>query len=208
VDVRSELVALCLPTHRGDDSVADDERTNVAPFGFGDEPLDQNVLLGALQGLDDRFGDPGVRSEDDADSLGALQQFDDDRRTSDPVDGRQHVLTVPHEGGGGDADVVSGEDLDRAELVAGVGDAGGGVRGVDVHLFELADDRQTEERDRGSDPGQNGVVVAERLSAVLQRRLFVCEVDGEAQRVEDPHLVAAVDRRGPETLGAVHVGGA
>ena len=67
-----------------------------------------------------------------------------------------------HEGGRRDADVVTRQDLDGAQLVARVGDAGRGVGRVDVHLLELADDRHAVERDRGADPRQDGVVVRQR----------------------------------------------
>ncbi len=111
-----------------------------------------------------------------------------------------------HERRGGDADVVAREDLDRAQFVARIGDTCGGVRRVHVHLFELPNDGEAEERDGGADAGEGDVVVTQWLPAVLEVRFVSCEVDGEAQRVEHPHFVAAVDRSGSEPLGAVHIG--
>jgi len=59
VHVGPELVALRHPTHRRDDPVADDDRADVAPLALLDERLDQHLLVGAVEGLDDRLGDLG-----------------------------------------------------------------------------------------------------------------------------------------------------
>ena len=98
VHVGAELVALRDPAHRRDHAVADDERADVAALALLDEALDQHVLPGALQGLDDRLGDLDRRRQDHADALGALEQLDHDRRAADPLDRRDHVGPVLHEG--------------------------------------------------------------------------------------------------------------
>ncbi len=203
MDVAAELVTLRGAAHRRDDAVADDEGTDVASLALGDELLDQHVLASALHRLDDRLGHLVVGREDHADALGALEQLDHDRRAADAVDGRQHVLPVADERRARHADVVARQDLDGAQLVARVGDPVRGVRRVDVHLLELADDGRTEVGDRCADPGHDRVVVGQRLATELEVRFGARQVDGEAQGVEHLALVAAIDRRQLESLGAV-----
>ena len=141
--------------------------------------------------------------EDDADALRALEQLDDDGRPADALDGGHDVGAVAHERRCRHADVVAREDLRGAELVAGVGDAVRGVRRVDVHLLELAHDGRAEVGDRVADARQHRVVVGDRPPAELQVRLGPGEVDGEAERVEHPHLVPAVERCGAQALRGV-----
>ncbi len=114
------------------------------------------------------------------------EQLDHHRCAADAVDGRQHVLTVAHERRARHADVVAGQDLDRPQLVARVGDAVRGVRRVDVHLLELADDGGAEVGDRRADPRDDRVVVGQRLAAELEVGLGAGEVDRETQRVRAP----------------------
>ena len=49
MDVTTKLLPLCDTSHGAHDLVADDERSNVAPLAFGDELLNQDALLLALQ---------------------------------------------------------------------------------------------------------------------------------------------------------------
>ena len=68
--VGAELVALGDPAHGGHHPVADDQCADVAALALLDEALDQHLLLGAVQGLDDRLGDLAVGGRDDADAPG------------------------------------------------------------------------------------------------------------------------------------------
>ncbi len=111
-----------------------------------------------------------------------------------------HVGAVAHERRGRHADLVAREDLRGPQLVAGVGDAVGRVRRVDVHLLELAHDGGAEVGDRVADARQDRVVVGQRLAAELQVRLGAREVDGEAQRVE--HLAPGGRGRALRCAGA------
>ncbi len=97
------------------------------------------------------------------------------------------------------------QDLDRPQLVARVGDAGRRVGRVDVHLLELADDRQAEEGDRRADARQDGVVVGQVPAAELQVGFVRGQVDAEPQRVEDLGLVAAFQGGDPEPRRGVGV---
>ncbi len=107
VDVGAELLPLGDAAHGGDDAVADDEGADVASLALGDKLLDEHVLAGGLERLDDRLGDLLGVGEDDADALRAFQQLDDDRRAADAGDRGQDVAAVADEAGGGDADVVA-----------------------------------------------------------------------------------------------------
>jgi hypothetical protein len=174
----------------------------------GDERLDQDVLLGVVERLDDRLGDLAVGCEDHPDALGALEQLDHDGRAADPVDRREHVLAVADERRLRHADVVARQDLDRTQLVAGVRDAVRCDRGVHVHLLELAHHRGAEVGDRRTDARQHRVVVGQRPAAELQVRLRARQVDGEAQRVEHLAVVSAIERGQLQSLGAVRARGA
>ncbi len=74
VDVAAELLALGLPAHGRHDAVAHDERAHVSPPALLDELLDEHVLVGAVQRLDDRLGLLDGLGQDDADALGALER--------------------------------------------------------------------------------------------------------------------------------------
>jgi hypothetical protein len=99
------------PSSSASASVADHEGPHVLALALRNELLDQDVLLGALQGLDDRLGDLVAVGQDDTHALGALEQLDDDRRAAHALDGGQHVGLGAHEGRVRDADVVAREDL-------------------------------------------------------------------------------------------------
>src|SRR5690606_4148629 len=122
------------------------------------------VLVGGVQRFDDGLGDTDLGGEDHPDALGALKQFDDDGGPADAFDGGAHVGAIAHERGRGHADLVAGEYLRRAKLVARVDDTGRGVGGVDIHLLELPHHRGTEIGDGRADAGDDRVVVAQRAS--------------------------------------------
>ena len=111
-----------------------------------------------------------------------------------------HVGAVAHERRRRHADVVPGQDLGRAQLVAGVGDAVRGVGRVDVHLLELAHDGGAEVGDRVADARQHRVVVGQRLAPELQVRLVARRGRCAKRRVLStltswPRSRAAVRRR-------------
>ena len=201
--VGPELVALRHPPHRRHDPVADDDGPDVATLALLDEGLDEHLLVRAVQGLDDRFGDLARGRQDDADALRALEQLDDDGCAAHHLDRGHDVSPVADEGRGRHTDVVAREDLGGAQLVAAVHDAVGGVGRVDVHLLELPHDGSAEVGDGGADARQDRVVGRELLAAEEQVRLLGRQVDGEAQGVEDSHLVATVECGGAQTLRRV-----
>ena len=129
-------------------------------------------------------------------------------RAADELDRGPHVGAVAHERRRRHADVVPGEDLVRAQLVARVRDAVRGVRRVDVHLLELAHHGGAEVRDRVADARHDRVVVRQRTAAVLQVGLGPREVDRETQGVQHLHAVSALQRRCAESLRGVRLRGA
>ncbi len=207
MDIGTELVTAGLPAHRCHHAIADHQGPNVASPAFGHKTLDEDVLASGLQRFDDRLGDLGIRGEDHPDSLCSLEQLDHDGSTADAVDRGQHVGPVAYERRGRDGNVVSGEDLNRPELVSRVRNAIGGSRRVHVHLLELANDGESKERDRCTDAGEDGVEIVEVTSAVLEIRDIAGEVDGETERVEDACLVASLGRSRDKSLGAVRARG-
>ena len=119
-----------------------------------------------------------------------------------------HVGAVAHERRGRHRDVVLGQDLRGAQLVAGVGDAVRRVGRVDVHLLELPHDGGAEVGDRVADARQDRVVVGELLAAVLQVGFGRPTGRSEAQGVEHLHDVPAILGGGAEALRAVGARGA
>jgi hypothetical protein len=100
VDVGAEFLALCDAADGGDDALADDEGADVFAFAFGDEFLEEDLLFGGVEGLDDGFGDFDFISEDDADALCAFEEFDDDGCAADAFEGAFEVAFVIDVGGG------------------------------------------------------------------------------------------------------------
>jgi hypothetical protein len=130
--------------------------------------LNEHVLLGALQGLDDGLRDSDGICQDDANALRAFEQLDDDRCATHPFDGWQHVVLVSHELRGRDANIVAAEDLRGAELVPRVCDTRGRVGAKNVHLLELAYDAGAVEGDGGTDSWDDAVILRERLAPVVE----------------------------------------
>lgn len=190
VDVGAEFLALGDAAYGCYDAVSDDEGADVLAFAFGNEFLKENLLLGGVEGLDDGFCDLNLIREDDADALGAFEELDDDWCAADAHEGVFDVALVIDVSGGGDADIVAGEDLEGAEFVAGVADSRSGVWGEDVHLLELADDGCAVAGDGGADAGEDGIGFLESLSAVVKIRISLIQADGEAEGVENLDLMA------------------
>ena len=207
MEVGSKLITLCLAPHGGHDPVADHQGPNIAPLALGHKPLDKYILFGALQRFDDRFGHLGIGSKNHPYSLRSFEELDDDRCAANPFNGGQHIGTVTNKGGRRYANVVSGENLDSAQLVARVGDSIGRVGGVDVHLLELADDGQSVERDRRADPRQHSLIVGQRFATILEIGLVSGEVDRKSEGVECSGFVASFCSRRLEALRAVGVWG-
>ena len=82
MQVRAKLAFLALPTHCGDDLVANDEATDVGAACFGNELLHHEVRLESAKRLDHALGGLLRLGEHDANTLGALEQLDDDGRTT------------------------------------------------------------------------------------------------------------------------------
>ena len=141
MDIRAKLLALRNATDGGDNAVSDDEGAHVLAFAFRDEFLEKDLLLAALECLDDGFRDLNFIREDDTDSLRAFEELDDDGCAANALEGTFDIAFVIDVSGGGDADIVAGKDLEGAEFIARVADASGSVWCVNIHLLELADNR-------------------------------------------------------------------
>ncbi len=133
----------------------------------------------------------------------ALERLDDDRGAADSVDGGADVAAFTNEGGRGDIDFVAGQDLHRAKFVPAVGDAVGGVRGVDVHCLELAAHGQPVERDRCSDARQDGIDEVDVATSVGHVWVVAAQVDRKPQGVIHGDVDASVVRSSAKPLGAV-----
>ena len=118
MDVAAKLVALRGAPHRGNDTVANDESADVLSPRLFDKLLNQHVLTRALECLNDRFGGLDRFSKNNADALGALKQLDHNWNAANAFDGGQDVAPFPHEDGLRNANLVTTEHLQCAQLVA------------------------------------------------------------------------------------------
>ncbi len=192
MDIAAEFLALSYAAHGADHLIADDKGPDIAPFAFGNELLDQHVLLLALQQFDDGLRRLHRLGQQHADPLRAFKQFDDDRRAADTFDRRQHVLLVAHERRLRNADVVSAENLQAAQLVTRIGDTRRRIGAEDIHLLKLSYDGCTEVGDRSADSRKHGIVVRELFLAEVKIRLPLVEIDRELERVQNLDFVSSL----------------
>jgi hypothetical protein len=197
VEVRTELAFAPLAFHRRHHAVADDQASDVGAACLFDELLGEDVGVEAAEGLDDRLGGLGGLGQDDPDPLGALDQLDDHRRAAADVDEVSGGLGVVGEGGDRQPDPLAGQELERAELVAGAADRHRLVDRVDAHHLELPHHGSAEERVAGPDP---------RDDRVEPGQLLVAEVDGGPVRGDVHVALEVVDHPDlvPAPLRGVH----
>ena len=181
--------------------VANHKRPDIGTRTLLHEFLHQDVLPGCLKRLDHGLRHRKVGSQHHADPLGSFEQFDHHWSATDALDRRKDVGTVAHEGGGGHPDLMTGENLMCVQLVSAVADTSRGVRGIHIHLFELANHRRSEVGHRRTNPRQDRVVVGQLVARILQIRLLIGEVDREAKRVENADLMPGIDGGGLQPLG-------
>ena len=113
MDIASKFLPLRDSAHGRDDAVTDHESPNVLALAFSHEFLDKNVLLRALKRFNDRLGNLLIVGQNDADTLGALEQLDDHRRPAHTFDRRKDVGLVSYESGVRNADVGYAGKKDR-----------------------------------------------------------------------------------------------
>src|SRR5690606_26606300 len=83
VEVSPELPDGRLPLHGSDTAIANDDQPPVASFGLGDELLNQHLADAVpVQNAQYIAGSGHITGQDNALSLGALQQLDDERRAA------------------------------------------------------------------------------------------------------------------------------
>jgi F-type H+-transporting ATPase subunit beta len=85
VQVAAKFLPLRDAPHGCDDLISNHDGTDVPALAFRDELLNQHVLLGALQRLDDGFCNLDAVGEDDAHALRPFQKLDDDRCAADSL---------------------------------------------------------------------------------------------------------------------------
>jgi len=203
--VAAKLVPHRHPPHGAHHMAAYDESADVPALALFDEFLNEHVLLGALKRFDDGFRRLVRFGQDHPDPLRTLQQFDDDRRATHRLDGRQHGFPLPDKGGDRDADVVPAQHLHGPELVAGNRDTLRGVHAKNAHLLELPDHRGSEKSQGCADARDDGVVVGRRLVPVRQRGPGFRHVNGKLRRVQYLHRVAALLGGLLQAAGAVQL---
>jgi hypothetical protein len=160
VDVAAEVADLGLAPHRADHPVADDEGAHVLAFRFRDELLQEDDVVQAPEGLQDRLEPLAGLRQHDPDALRSLEQLEDAGDPSHLLDGLVEVLRRADDGGAREVDVGAGEELEGQELVARVLDRLRRVDHGDPHDLELVDDGAADLRDRRADARDHDVDVA------------------------------------------------
>ena len=205
VDIAAEFVTLGDTADRPDDSIANDHRPDVAAFAFGDELLDQHVLACELKGFDDGFGDLHGVGQDDADALGSLDQLDNNGGTTNSLDCWQDIAPGMNKGRFRNTDIVTTEDLQAAQFVAGIGDSVRRISAENAHLFELADDCRSVVGDGRTDSGEDGIEWPDRLTPVAEIGAGLFEIDREFQSIENLDVMSTGDGCFAQSAGAVAV---
>ena len=189
MQVRAEFALLALAFHRRHDLVTDDEAADICATGFLDELLGEDVGLQAHEGLDHTFcGFVGL-CQHHADTLGALEQLDDQGRPPDHVDEVADVIRRMREAGHGQTDALAREQLQRAQLVTRAADRHRLVGRVDVHHLELAQYGGTVKGHRCADTRDHGIEPCQILTLVVDTWAVRGDVHVAAQHVEDADFV-------------------
>ena len=119
MQVRAKLAFLALAHHRSYDLVTDDEAPDVGPTRLLDELLDHEISLQAPERLDHALRRLARLGEHHADALRALEELDNDRRSTDELEEVIGVSRSTREPGHGQADALARQQLKRPQLVAG-----------------------------------------------------------------------------------------
>ena len=102
------------------------------------------------------------------------------------------VVGVVAEHGHRQVDALRGEQLVRAQLVAGAQDGVRRIGAVGAHQFELPQHRRAIAGDGRADTGNDGVVAGQRAALVMQLEAGRGDAHVAAQRVQHPDRVAAL----------------
>ncbi len=132
--------------------------------------------------------------QDHAHALRAFEQLDDHGRATHFLDHVDGALGIVRESGNGKVDAGAGEDLQRAQLVAGPADRDALVQGVDALHLELAQHGETIVGDRCADAGDDRVVERQAQAAVMEDGLRGGDVHVHVQGIDDVDGVAAAAR--------------
>ena len=206
VDIRAELGARGFTPHGPDNLAAHHKCADVFALALSHKLLQQHVLPGGLERLNNRLGDVNAVGKDDADTLRTLDEFDDHRHAAERFDRGQHIFLATDKSRGGDADVVPTEDLHRPQFVAADADRRRGVQTEHAHLLKLPNDRCAEVGDARPDAGDDRVGFAEVFAVVGQVGRTGFDIHREPQGVADPQREPACLGRLFESADGVAVG--
>ena len=180
-------------------------------FRKGIEALDDDELRQLKKLVDDHGMTVGclqtslckVHLPDEERQKQEMEKLEGIIRAADALDCRQYVGLVLHESRARNADVMAAQDLQAAQLVAGVGDAMRRIGAEHVHLLKLPHHRRTVVGDGGADARQYRIVGTQLLLPEIEIRIALLEVNGELEGVEHPGLVPALLRGFPQAPRAV-----
>ena len=102
------------------------------------------------------------------------------------------IVGVVAEHGHRQIDALRGQQLVRAQLVAGAQDGIRRIGAVGAHQFELPQHRRAVAGDGRADTGNDGVVAGQRAALVMQLEAGRGDAHVAAQRVQHPDRVAAL----------------
>ena len=81
------------------------------------------------------------------------------------------------------------EDLKASQFIAGVGNPRRGGGRKNVHLFKLTYDCCAKVGDRGTNPGHDRIIVAQRFGSVVKVRFAFLQIDCKPERIKDLYLM-------------------
>ena len=143
MEIASEFASTSASSHAGNDSVANDQGTNVGTVGFSDVFLTQDGFLGVQQSLNEipRFM-IGVAQEH-ALTLGSLGHLDDDRKATNGFDSVFDIGCITNVDGFWNWNFVSSEQLRSVQFVSALENTLSSVSRPDTHLLKMAKNSYT-----------------------------------------------------------------
>lgn len=111
MQVGAEITRGRLPDHGSDCLAADDDHAQVLIVGFLDIFLHQRILLKVAEHAVDTPGGRQRAGQDDAATLGATADLEDDRKPSHRCDGALEFLRLTHNGSAGHGHTSSVKQL-------------------------------------------------------------------------------------------------
>src|SRR6218665_1226080 len=203
MDIRTKLVPFRASTHRGNHPITHHKRANISASALSYKALNEDIVPGGVQGLDDRFSHTYLRRENNPDTLRALQQLYNHRRPTNPLTRGTNIRPPPHKRRRGHRNIMPRENLTGPSLITRVSNTIRRVRSVHIHLLKLPHNRRTKIRNRATNTRHNSIIIRQRPPTKQQIRLRTRQINREPQRIKHPHTMPPIHSSRPQPLRRV-----